>query len=160
MQWLLGTLQDEERWSQAFLGSQDALSRLAYDARADTKACRATQLDPDKLLNRVCRPVPGLPTANCQRTIRGSQEKRTVSSQAISGTSASASRRCTTTSRSTQFASPSDTVRLVSSGVMTHHGLDRSARRLQASTRKTLTKLQGSPAGLILVAGRAMGATC
>ncbi len=48
-QWLLGELQDEERWTQAFSGSQDALSRLAGEARADIKAGRATQLDPDKL---------------------------------------------------------------------------------------------------------------
>ena len=68
------------------------------------------------------RPVSGLPTANGQRIFRGSQDKRTVSSQAIPGTKASASRRFTATSRSTQFASPSDTVRLVSSRVMTLHG--------------------------------------
>ena len=48
-QWLLGELQDEERWTQAFSSSQDALSRLADEARADIKAGRATQLDPDEL---------------------------------------------------------------------------------------------------------------
>ena len=48
-QWLLGELQDEERWTEAFSSSQDALSMLAEGARADIKAGRATQLDPDKL---------------------------------------------------------------------------------------------------------------
>lgn len=48
-QWLLDELQDEERWTQAFSGTQDALSRLADEARADIKAGRATQLDPAKL---------------------------------------------------------------------------------------------------------------
>ncbi len=48
-QWLLGELEDEERWTQAFSGTQDALSRLADESRADIKAGRATQLDPDKL---------------------------------------------------------------------------------------------------------------
>ena len=52
---------------------------------------------------------------------RGSQERRTVSSQATPGTKASASRRCTATSRFTQFASPLDTGRLVSSRVTTIH---------------------------------------
>lgn len=47
--WLLGELQDEERWTQAFSSSQDALSRLANEARTDARAGRATQLDPDKL---------------------------------------------------------------------------------------------------------------
>ncbi len=48
-QWLLGELQDEERWTEAFSSSQDALSMLADQARADIKAGRATQLDPGKL---------------------------------------------------------------------------------------------------------------
>ena len=47
--WLLSELQDEERWTQAFSNSQDALSRLADEARTDLKAGRATELDPDKL---------------------------------------------------------------------------------------------------------------
>ena len=47
--WLLDELRDEERWTQAFSGSQHVLSRLADEARADIKAGRATQLDPDKL---------------------------------------------------------------------------------------------------------------
>ena len=48
-QWLLGELQDEERWTEAFSSSQDALRMLADQARADIKAGRATQIDPDKL---------------------------------------------------------------------------------------------------------------
>lgn len=48
-QWLLVELQGEERWTQAFSNSRDALSRLASEARADIKADRALQLDPDKL---------------------------------------------------------------------------------------------------------------
>ena len=48
-QWLLGELQDEERWTQAFSGSQDDLSKLADEARADIRAGRATQLGPDQL---------------------------------------------------------------------------------------------------------------
>ena len=48
-QWLLDELQDEERWTQAFSSSQDALSRLADEARADIKADRAPQLDTAKL---------------------------------------------------------------------------------------------------------------
>ena len=47
--WILGELQDEERWSQAFSNSQDALSNLADEARTEIGAGRATQLDPDKL---------------------------------------------------------------------------------------------------------------
>ena len=46
---LVGELQDEERWTRAFSGSQDALSRLADEARADVQAGRVTQLDLDKM---------------------------------------------------------------------------------------------------------------
>ena len=59
-QWLLGELQDEERWTQAFSSSRNALSRLADEARADIKADRAPRLDTDKLWNRVQPPVSGL----------------------------------------------------------------------------------------------------
>ncbi|MDE0620314.1 MAG: hypothetical protein OXH83_01455 [Bryobacterales bacterium] len=48
-QWILGELQDEERWTQAFSDSQDALSRLADEARTEIGAGRAAQLDSDKL---------------------------------------------------------------------------------------------------------------
>jgi hypothetical protein len=47
--WLLDELQDEERWSSQFDASQDTLSRLADEARADNLAGRSTELDPDKL---------------------------------------------------------------------------------------------------------------
>ena len=47
--WILGELQDEERWTEAFSDSQDALGALADEARTDIGAGRATQLDPDKL---------------------------------------------------------------------------------------------------------------
>ena len=48
-QWLLGELEEEARWTEAFSSSQDVLSMLAEEARADINGGRATQLDPDKL---------------------------------------------------------------------------------------------------------------
>ena len=47
--WLLDELGDEEVWARQFAASQDALSKLAAEARADRAAGRATELDPDKL---------------------------------------------------------------------------------------------------------------
>jgi hypothetical protein len=47
--WLLDELQDDEHWTRQFATSQDALSKLAAEARADRAAGRATELDPDKL---------------------------------------------------------------------------------------------------------------
>jgi hypothetical protein len=47
--WLLEELEDEEGWARRFATSQDALSKLAAEARADRAAGRATELDPDKL---------------------------------------------------------------------------------------------------------------
>jgi hypothetical protein len=47
--WLLDELEDEELWARQFATSQDALSKLAAEARADRAAGRATELDPDKL---------------------------------------------------------------------------------------------------------------
>ena len=47
--WILGEMEDEEHWTQAFSTSQSALSRLADEARTDIRAGRATQLDPDEL---------------------------------------------------------------------------------------------------------------
>ena len=47
--WILGEMEDEEHWTQAFSNSQAALSRLADEARTDIRAGRATQLDPDEL---------------------------------------------------------------------------------------------------------------
>ena len=47
-QWLLDELRDEEHWARQFSASQDALSKLAAEARAERAAGRATELDPDK----------------------------------------------------------------------------------------------------------------
>ena len=48
-QWLLVELRDDEHWTRQFANSQDALSKLAAEARADLAAGRATELDADKL---------------------------------------------------------------------------------------------------------------
>jgi hypothetical protein len=48
-QWLLDELLDDDHWTRQFAGSQDALSKLASEARADRAQGRATELDPDKL---------------------------------------------------------------------------------------------------------------
>ena len=47
--WLLDELRDEEHWARQFADSQDALSKLAAEARADHAAGRTTELDPEKL---------------------------------------------------------------------------------------------------------------
>lgn len=47
--WLLDELRDEEHWARQFRASQDALSKLAAEARADRAAGRTTELDPEKL---------------------------------------------------------------------------------------------------------------
>lgn len=47
--WLLDELEDEDLWARQFATSQEALSKLAAEARADRAAGRATELDPDKL---------------------------------------------------------------------------------------------------------------
>jgi hypothetical protein len=47
--WLLEELRDEDHWMRQFATSQDALSKLAAEARADRAHGRATELDPDKL---------------------------------------------------------------------------------------------------------------
>jgi hypothetical protein len=47
--WLLDELADEELWTRQFAASQDALGKLAAEARADRAAGRATELDPDRL---------------------------------------------------------------------------------------------------------------
>lgn len=47
--WLLDELGDEEHWTRQFSASQDALSKLAGEARSDLAAGRTTSLDPDKL---------------------------------------------------------------------------------------------------------------
>lgn len=48
-QWLLDELHDDEHWGRQFAASQDALSKLAAEARADVAAGRTTPLDPDKM---------------------------------------------------------------------------------------------------------------
>ena len=48
-QWLLQELPDEELWDKRFSESQDTLGQLAYEARRDRAAGRATELNPDKL---------------------------------------------------------------------------------------------------------------
>ncbi|MBI3940969.1 MAG: hypothetical protein HY315_09045 [Acidobacteria bacterium] len=47
--WLLDELHDEELWANQFATSQDALSKLAAEARAERAAGKTTELDPDKL---------------------------------------------------------------------------------------------------------------
>ena len=47
--WLLDELRDEEHWARQFSTSQEALSKLAAEARADRAAGRTTELDPEKL---------------------------------------------------------------------------------------------------------------
>lgn len=47
--WLLDELEDEEHWARQFRASQDALSNLASEARADRAAGRTTDLDPETL---------------------------------------------------------------------------------------------------------------
>ncbi len=48
-QWLLDELRDDDQWSHQFAGSEEALGKLAAEARADRSQGRATDLDPDKL---------------------------------------------------------------------------------------------------------------
>ena len=47
--WLLHELADDEQWRQTFDTSQDLLSKLAGEARADRAAGRVTDVDPDRL---------------------------------------------------------------------------------------------------------------
>ena len=48
-QWLLDELRDDEHWTRQFGTSQEALTTLAAEARADRAAERTTELDPEKL---------------------------------------------------------------------------------------------------------------
>ena len=48
-QWLLDELHDEVQWARRFAASQDALSKLAAEARADAVAGRTTPLDADDM---------------------------------------------------------------------------------------------------------------
>ena len=47
--WLLDELRDDERWARQFRASQDALSKLAAEARADRNAGRTSVLDPEHM---------------------------------------------------------------------------------------------------------------
>jgi hypothetical protein len=47
--WLLEELTDEDQWTARFEASQDALSKLAAEARADRFAGRTADVDPDSL---------------------------------------------------------------------------------------------------------------
>ena len=47
--WLLDQLHDEELWASQFSNSQDALSKLAAEARAERATGKTTELDPDNL---------------------------------------------------------------------------------------------------------------
>lgn len=47
--WLLDEPRDEEDWISRFAASQDALGRLAAEARAVRAAGRTTEFDPDAL---------------------------------------------------------------------------------------------------------------
>ncbi len=48
-QWILDELADEERWDQAFAKSQDALAKLAQEARAEYRAGKTIPLDLEQL---------------------------------------------------------------------------------------------------------------
>jgi len=47
--WLLQELAAEEQWTRTFESSQDALSKLAAEARADRHAGLSADVDPDTL---------------------------------------------------------------------------------------------------------------
>ena len=47
--WVLDELQDEELWANQFAASQDALSKLAAEARGERDAGKTTELDPNNL---------------------------------------------------------------------------------------------------------------
>ena len=47
--WLRDELRDEEHWPSQFKTSQNALSKLAAEARAERATGRTTTLDPEKL---------------------------------------------------------------------------------------------------------------
>ena len=48
-QWLLEELRDDERWGRQFRDSQDALSKLAAEARAERSAGRPRSIEPEKV---------------------------------------------------------------------------------------------------------------
>ena len=106
--WLLEELRDEERWNRQFAGSQDALSKLAAEALPTTPPVarlRSTQ--------RSCasRTTPRFwrRTVSCRQKRENSLEKPTACSERTLNTPACSSRRSTTASPSTRFASRSPT---------------------------------------------------
>ncbi len=48
-EWLLIEIQSEREWDRVFAGSQDLLSRLAKEARAEHRRGQTDELDPDTL---------------------------------------------------------------------------------------------------------------
>lgn len=46
---MLEEIADDRRWNEVFARSQDALEKLADEARADIKAGRTVELDPAQL---------------------------------------------------------------------------------------------------------------
>ena len=48
-EWLLSEIQSEREWDRAFARSQDLLSRLAKEARAEYRRGDTDELDPDTL---------------------------------------------------------------------------------------------------------------
>ena len=47
--WLLAELEAERRWGQLFADSQEVLSELAAEARAEHRSGQAQELDPAKM---------------------------------------------------------------------------------------------------------------
>ena len=47
--WLLHELTDDQQWIRKFETSQDLLTKLAAEARADRTGGRVTDIDPDRL---------------------------------------------------------------------------------------------------------------
>ena len=47
--WLLHELTEDAQWTREFETSQDPLSKLAAEARADRAAGKVTDVDPDRL---------------------------------------------------------------------------------------------------------------
>ena len=64
--WLLDELRDEDHWARQFAASQDILSKLAAEARADLAAGRTTPLDPEKLT--PCASPSRTAPSDCSRT--------------------------------------------------------------------------------------------
>jgi hypothetical protein len=48
-EWLLDEVASEERWTETFAGTEDALARLANEALAEHREGRTSQLNPDAL---------------------------------------------------------------------------------------------------------------